>query len=243
MNTPLTPQSLARRSFLYRRLAGLGARFAAGNDAAIAASFGGADEAAAARNLGLADLSPRRRVGFKGPGAADWLVSQGVTVPEINRCAAQADGAMLFRLGANDLMITTDVAATATLPDRLSAAWAALENPPQSPRGFPMPRQEGFCWLVLTGQHAAAAMAKICGVDLRPHRFAAGEIAQTSVARLSAVVARADISDTLAYQLFADSASAEYWWDCILDAMQEFGGRPVGTEALAALQGAATGRA
>lgn len=235
MNTPLTPQSLPRRSFLYRKLAALGARFAAGNEAAIAASFGGTDEAAAAHYLGLADLSPLRRVGFKGPGAADWLVAQGLTVPEVNRCAAQADGARLFRLGANDLMITTDLGATATLPDKLSAAWAALENPPQSPRGFPMPRQEGFCWFVLTGRHAAAAMAKVCGVDLRPHRFPVGAIAQTSVARLSAVAARDDINGTLAFQLFADSASAEYWWDCILDAMQEFGGRPVGTEALRAL--------
>ena len=235
MNTPLTPESLARRSFVYRKLTDLGARFTASNEAAVAASFGGEDEAAAARNLALADLSPLRRAGFKGAGAADWLASQGVTVPEINRCAAQADGAMVFRLGANDIMITTDIATAAALPDRLSAAWAALENPPQAARGFPMPRQEGFCWFVLTGQHAAAAMAKICGVDLRPHKFAVGAIAQTSVARLSAVVARNDINGTPAYHLFADSASAEYWWDCILDAMQEFNGRPVGTEALAAL--------
>lgn len=235
MNTPLTPESLARRSFVYRKMADLGARFIASNESALAASFGGEDEAAAARNLALADLSPLRRVGFKGAGAADWLASQGVMVPEINRCAAQADGAMVFRLGANDIMITTDIAAAAALPERLSAAWAALENPPQAARGFPMPRQEGFCWFVLTGQHAAAAMAKICGVDLRPHKFAVGAIAQTSVARLSAVVARNDINGTPAYHLFADSASAEYWWDCIRDAMQEFNGRPVGTEALAAL--------
>lgn len=235
MNTPLTPQSRPRRSFVYRKLASLGARYLESNEAAVAASFGGAEEAAAARDLGLADLSPLRRTGFKGPGAADWLLSQGVTVPEINRCAAQADGARLFRLGANDLMITTDLGATATLPERLSLAWAGLEDPPQSPRGFPMPRQEGFCWFVLSGRHAAAAMAKICGVDLRPHKFPVGAIAQTSVARLSAVVARDDINGTLAYHLFADSASAEYWWDCILDAMQEFGGRAVGIDALRSL--------
>ncbi len=235
MNTPLTPESLPRRRFDYRKLTDIGARFTASNEAAVAASFGGEDEAGAARNLGLVDLSPLRRVGFKGAGAADWLASQGVTVPEINRCAVQADGAMVFRLGANDLMISTDIAATAHLPDRLSAAWSALENPPQTARGFPMPRQEGFCWFVLTGQHAAAAMAKICGVDLRPHKFALGAIAQTSVARLSAVIVRNDINGTLAYHLFADSASAEYWWDCILDAMQEFNGSAAGTEALSAL--------
>jgi sarcosine oxidase subunit gamma len=78
-------------------------------------------------------------------------------------------------------------------------------------------------------------MAKICGVDLRAHKFDNGAIAQTSVARLGAVVARADINGTLAFHLFVDSASAEYFWDCVIDAMQEFGGKAVGIDALRAL--------
>ena len=98
-----------------------------------------------------------------------------------------------------------------------------------------MPRQDGFCWFVLSGKHAASCLAKLCAVDLRPHRFPIGSIAQTSVARLSAVVARDDLGDVLAFHLFSDSASATYWWDCLVDAMQEFGGNAVGIDALRSL--------
>ncbi|MGQ0658520.1 MAG: hypothetical protein ACT4NU_10580 [Chromatiales bacterium] len=232
----LTPEARARRSFVYRKLLDAGARFVDANDAAVANTFAGdASEIDTARQLGLTDLSPLRRVGFKGPGAAEWLGALDVSVPAVNRAARQADGSLVLRLGANDIMIVTDLASSASLPERLLQAWDALENPPREPRGFPVPRQEGFCWFALTGSRADAVMAKLCGVDLRAHKFADGEIAQTSVARLSAVVARNDIGNTHAYYLYADSASAEYWWDCFIDAMREFAGRPVGLVALRAL--------
>ena len=234
----MTPESRPRRSFVYRKLRALGARFIEVNDAAVAGAFAASEEELeAARALGLADLSPLNRVGFKGTGAADWLAAQGVNVPAVNRAARQDDGTLVLRLGANDIMIVSDLASSSSLPERLSQAWERLDNPAGEPRGFPVPRREGFCWFVLTGARGDAVMAKLCGVDLRAHKFADGEIAQTSVARLSAVVVRNDIGDTHVWYLFADSASAQYWWDCFIDAMQEFGGRPVGLTALRALQG------
>jgi sarcosine oxidase subunit gamma len=36
----------------------------------------------------------------------------------------------------------------------------------------------------------------------------------------------------LAYHVLADSASAPYLWDCLIDAMAEFGGGPVGVDEL-----------
>lgn len=231
----MTPESHTRRSFVYRKLMTLGAQFIEVNDCAVAASFSDSDEMQAVRLLALCDLSPLRRVGFKGPGAAEWLAAQDVVVPAVNRAARQRDGSLVLRLGANDVMIVSDLACTSGLPAALIGRWTGLPDPPPEARGFPVPRQEGFCWFALSGARADALMAKLCAVDLRPHKFADGEIAQTSVARLSAVVARNDLNNTLGYYLFADSASAEYWWDCFTDAMQEFGGRPVGLATLRAL--------
>ena len=37
------------------------------------------------------------------------------------------------------------------------------------------------------------------------------------------------------YHLLADCAAVEYLWDCLLDAMAEFDGQPVGLTALRAL--------
>ena len=53
---------------------------------------------------------------------------------------------------------------------------------------------------------AADMFAKLCGVDLSPNRFAEGQVAQTSVARLSAIVIRSDTAGALAFHLLADSA-------------------------------------
>lgn len=233
----IAPESLPRRSFVYRKLTQLGAQFAELNGAATAQTFGNtAAEIEQARQLALCDLSPLPRTGFKGPGAADWLASQGVAVPPaVNRATQQADGALVARIGTNDLMVLGDLSGQSMLPARLVEAWRKEPVPPDAPRGFPVPRQDGFCWLAITGKHADALLAKLCGVDLRPHKFQVGEIAQTSVARLSAVVIRNDLNATLAYYLFADSASAEYWWDCLIDAMQEFAGTPVGLKAVQGL--------
>lgn len=232
--SPIVPESLPRRSFVYRKLVQLGAQFAEINGAAIAQVFGDdAAEIEQARQLGLCDLSPLPRTGFKGSGAAEWLATQGVAVPAaVNSATKVVDGALIARIGANDLMVLSDLAGQSTLPARLVEAWTSESMPPATPRGFPVPRQDGFCWLAVTGKHADAMLAKLCSVDLRPHKFQMGAIAQTSVARLSAVVIRNDRNATLAYYLFADSASAEYWWDCLVDAMEEFAGKPVGFNAL-----------
>ena len=77
--------------------------------------------------------------------------------------------------------------------------------------------------------------AKLCGVDLRPAKFPDLAIAQTSVAWLSAIVLRDDRGGTPAYHLLADSAAAAYLWDCLVDAMAEFDGRPAGLAAVRAL--------
>jgi sarcosine oxidase subunit gamma len=100
-----------------------------------------------------------------------------------------------------------------------------------------MPRAESHAWFLVTGERAPGMFAKICGVDLRPHRFAIGAIAQTSLAKMSAIVIRADLGEVPAYHVLADSASAEYLWGCLLDAMAEFAGAPVGWAAARQLAG------
>jgi sarcosine oxidase subunit gamma len=80
--------------------------------------------------------------------------------------------------------------------------------------------------------------SKICGIDLRPEKFAMGAVAQTSIARLNGIVIRADVGETLAYHFLTDNASARFMWDSVLDAMGEWGGAPVGLDAMRGLVGA-----
>ena len=191
-------------------------------------------EAAAARRLGLSDLSPLPRVGFRGPGAREWLTARGVDLPdEPNRACIQPDGAIALTRSWTEVLVLGAIHGADSLCARLEAGASDAHHA----RAYPLPRFDGLFWFALTGASAAECLAKVCGVDMREPAFPVGSVAQTSVARLSAVIVRVDAGATPLFHLLGDSASAEYAWTSLLDAMREFGGRPVGLRALHALAG------
>ncbi len=236
MPQSVDPNSVARRGFVYRSLAARGAEFIEISGGAIAAGFGGSveEEVAAARSLGLADLSPLPRIGFKGPGALEWLRARGIAgLDRDNRADRQESGEFAVRLAPGEALILGAIASESDLCRRLEEAWSSAD----APSFYPVLRGDGYFWFALTGADAAPMLAKLCGVDLRPGRFADGEVAQTSVARLNTVIVRADLGDVPVFQLLGDSASAEYYWGVLMDAMAEFEGRPVGLAALREIAG------
>src|SRR5262249_27935229 len=189
-------------------------------------------------SLGLADLSVLPRTGFKGVGTVEWLTAQGVSIgAESNRAYRQAGSELAARLAPTEIFLLDGLAGEGALVARLNAAWRWGSERPRTLIGYPMLRSESHAWFMVTGEKAPAMFAKLCGVDLRLHRFADGAIAQTSIAKMSGIVIRADLGGTPAYHLLADSASAEYLWQCVLDAMTEFAGAPVGLAALRRLAG------
>ena len=230
------PASFARRGFVYRLLAGRGAEFTEISGGAVAARFGASleEELAAARSLSLVDLSPLPRIGFKGPGALQWLGGQGIAgLDRDNRADTQGGGEIAVRLGPSEALILGAVARESTLCRRLEEAWPG-DDPA---RCHPVPRGDSHFWSAVSGAHAAPMLAKLCAVDLRITRFAQGEVAQTTVARLGAVIIRADLGPVPLFHILGDSASAEYYWEVVMDAMAEFDGRLVGLEALRELAG------
>jgi sarcosine oxidase subunit gamma len=74
--------------------------------------------------------------------------------------------------------------------------------------------------------------SKVCGVDLRPHKFANKAVAQTSVAKASAIVVRHDLGTTHCFYVLTDVSAAEFLWDCLIDAMLEYDGGPVGVASM-----------
>ena len=227
----LLPQERARRSFLYRELEKAGAIFAEVNGAAAALSYGGdaAAEAAQARSLGLCDLSALRRSGFKGWNMAAWLRGQGAEMAEENNVVTpQADATRIARLAPGEALLLGDYKGTGALIDKADESWSM-----DSADGcFQVPRAETNFWLALSGKHAPALFAKICAVDLRPEKFAPHRVAQTNVARLNAIVIRADSAEVPLFDLLGDMASAVYLWRALLDAMGEFDGKPIGLAVL-----------
>ena len=222
------PQDALRRSFHYRDLVAAGARFRPLGDSTIAADYGGEDESAAARVLGLVDLSPLPRAGFKGPKMADWLASRGAALgAESNRAYPITGGTLAARLAPGEVLLLGGLGGDSGPIAALEQAWSY-----DAAGVWPVPRRDASFWFAVTGEKSAAMFEKICGVDLRPKSFADHAIAQTSVARTNCIVIRGDIGGMPAYHLLGDSASAGFVWSAVLDAMAEFGGVPVGLDAL-----------
>lgn len=214
-----------RASFVRFALAALGAQPAAAGQALAVLRVPGENTAAP---VVLTDLSPFARTGFKGADTPDWLTRHGLTIPDTpNRAAVQADGSVLARLSAGEFLLLGRPGGESGLVERLDATWSWGDG---AGLCFPLPRQDSHAWFHLRGAKVPEMLAKLCGVDLRRHVFADGAVAQTSVARLNAIVLRQGDD----FHLLADSASAEYLWECVVDAMAEFGGSVAGADHLLA---------
>jgi sarcosine oxidase subunit gamma len=144
-----------------------------------------------------------------------------------NRAELQQDGSLLARLAPTEVLVLAPIVGKSVVAEAIERIGPAGEN-----ACYLAPRRESHCWFVVVGNDAGKMFAKLCGVDLLPGRFAADQVAQTSVARVNAIVIRHDLGGLLAFFVLADSASAEYLWDCLLDAMAEFSGTVCGADAI-----------
>ena len=226
------PVAYLRRAPLRRALQQAGAIWAESSDTAVAVSMPGT--ARRMTNLFMADLSALPRLGFKGRGTITAMKARGVTVEaEPNKAFAQPDGGLCLVLAASEVILLADPLAAdtkrdATALDAMLASWK-LEDEEQT---YPLLRHDSHAWLAVGGTKAAEMLAKMCAIDLAPHKFPNFSIAQTSVAKVSAIVTRADIGSTLTFHLLADSAAALYFWGCLMDAAHDLGGQIVGLTAL-----------
>ncbi|MFT4652073.1 MAG: sarcosine oxidase subunit gamma [Porticoccaceae bacterium] len=235
----LDPTMGMRRSQLYRRHINNNALFKkTGSNFVVSHYNNGSDqrtELEQARSMAICDLSTLPRAGFKGAGAPSWAENQGIKLPDsANTSIVQPEGCLVAKLSDQELLILSDIFANSHQLTALGEQSTRdhLENDTQT---YLLPRGDSHCWLAVTGNQAAEMFSKVCGVDLRPHKFALGNIAQTSVAKISAVVIRQDLGETLSYYILCDISATEFLWDCLLDAMQEYAGSPVGIGALEAL--------
>lgn len=233
MMNAVNPVQSVRRSMLYRWHERHGASFVEHAGAIVVASYAAnTAEVPAARELGLCDLSTLPRWGATGRGATAWLTDAGFDVPATaNRAARQANGDVLARLSNDEyLLLSTSLLIAAEPPAGMPDVHDNAAGPV-----YELPRQDSHAWFAVTGRKASAALATICGVDMRDVSFVDGAVAQTSIARVSAVVLRSDLGDSPCFFVLVSSTAAEYLWDAIAGAMVGPGGAHIGTRALGTL--------
>ena len=170
--------------------------------------------------LSLIDLSQLPRAGIKGKALSPWIKSQCYEIGVAsNRAYVQHDGVLIARLSPTELML---------LSNPLDPSLGAMTDLRASTyRCYAVRRQDSHYWFALTGACSPAMFAKLCGVDLSPDNFADHAVAQTFVARASAVIVRPDLDGTLCYYLLGDSSTIRDMWTCLIDAMNEFDGQVV----------------
>ena len=222
------PTSTLRRSPLYRRHLQDGGTFVEIGDELLVGNYQALPlEHEASQRLALCDLSTLARGGLTGSGAGAYLASGYIDLPlELNTSRRQVNGDTVARLSAVEyLYLGSSVLLGA--PSKVPAWTGNAEV-----KAYALPRRDSHCWFVLTGSEAAIALSKVCAIDFRSHRFADGRVAQTSLARISAIIVRSDLGKTPSFFILASSAATEFLWDCTIDAMQEFEGCVVGVDAI-----------
>lgn len=226
------PVDFACRSPVYQKQRAHDAVFGEIANATIATRYREGGEKSKAKELGLADLSPLPRLGFKGREVLSDMNRKGLALDFRPNCAfRQKDGALAAVLAMTEVLLLSPLSGAAPVLAKLEQGWSI----DHADGAYLVPRKDSHFWFMITGQHAPAMFAKICAVDLRRAAFENLAIAQTSAARSNVIIIRDDQGETPAYHLLGDSASAGYMWDCLLDAMAEWKGRPVGLNALSAL--------
>lgn len=222
----LQAQDFLERSPLYRKQAG--ATLGRLGDSVIVAHYGEHDESAQLQRCALIDLTNLARVGFRGAQAAEYLQARGYALPEApNRALTQADGSHVARLSQTEYLLLGSLRDAGRRIAQEEQEWAFSEA-----ANYLLPRQDSHAWLLLTGEHVSDVMAKLCGVDLRPAAFPPGSVAQTSAARINVIVINLGLGELPCFQILCDRASVSYFWDALLDAMAEFGGKPAGLDVL-----------
>lgn len=175
----------------------------------------------------LVDLSTQRRTGLRGRAAQSVLAAQSFPFPpQPNQLLVAQQGQLVARLGRSECWVLDDPLNPMLEPDVLDQASDA------SPDCYPLYCQHSHVWFALISDDSAdnsessdvlaELMAKLCAVDLRLPVFPPGSIAQTSVARVNAIVIRHSLNQSPAFFILSDRSSADYLWHTLIDAMQEF---------------------
>ena len=213
MNTPL------RLSPIHDALQQLGGSWREINGMPSLVTLSG-DQATAA-HLGIADLSFLTRFGVKGAGAANWLESQGIPVPDRpNTWCSLPDSGIIARLGISEFLIEDLHSAVA---HRLAEA---CQQPPA--QVYPVLRQDAA--IALCGAAVNELLLQTCSINFRSLSLAEDPVILTSMIGVSVTIIKSERSGQPVYRIWCDGTFGAYVWRTLLAISVELGGGAVGAE-------------
>lgn len=182
------------------------------------------DEDSARQRLGLSDLSFLPRFGLKGPGAAEWLLSHGVTSPAgINHWGELDHGGIIARLGTNEFFLEDGLNGNTVAPLR-----AALNR--GLPGVVPVFRQDAA--LAITGNEVNSLLVQTCNVNFNGFGMNERLVVMTSMVGVSVLVIRSLREGVPFYRIWCDGTFGPYLWTTLLQISGELGGAAIGVGGL-----------
>ena len=200
-------------------------------------------EAAAIRTaVGLADLSAWGKILIQGRGAnaaikaalgdCPTIVGEAIAVGAASKRVHLHGTGLLACLTREDWYLVTPIGGEEDALEKINAAIAA-----SGVFAHATDLTHGKGAILLAGPHAARVLPKVCALDFHPAGFPNRHAAQSSVAKVQAIILRDDVSGLLAYQIHVSRSEADSVWGALFDAAGEFGAQPVGYSALTGLMG------
>lgn len=175
--------------------------------------------AASGEAVSLAALPLFGQITFRGEAACLPLAAAafGVGLPAANRFESDGARAALW-LGPDEWLLVLPRAEVATTIARFDMAlagahFAAVET------------SSGRLGLEISGPRARTVLEKACHLDLHPRRFGPGQVAQSTFARVPAIILQRDEQPT--YWLLVRPSFAQYVARWVIDAMAEFRLAPI----------------
>jgi len=192
------------------------------HDMPVALHFGKPEtEGERIKSLALCDISVVPRMGLKGAGAAAWLKTQGLSIPEnIYDWLPTGNGGLIARTGGDEFFFESglDGELTPRLLANLDSKTAAV---------YRVIRQDAA--LVLIGQNSNAVLAETCGVDFSKPE---SRMVFSRVAGVSCSLLPFEVSGIPAFRIWFDNSYGRYLFETLLSIIRDLGGDVVGLEAL-----------
>jgi len=176
-------------------------------------------ERAASADLALCDLSGLPFLEFKGPGAADWLSANGLSVPaEIYQGNSTASDGWLTRTGADEFLLrgSSDNQSPELPVDLLDGIYQ---------QDLLITRRQDAL-LLLAGQRINQLIGQTCGLDY--DQLASRETVFTRVAAVSCGLLKDQLTDYPVCWLWIDPSQALYLWHELVQIIEDLAGHVVG---------------
>jgi sarcosine oxidase, subunit gamma len=179
-----------------------------------------AKELEVAKTLALADASFLPRIVIKGPQAASFLQSLGISIPETTlKVVPLENGGLIARTGGSEFFLESGPVGWPS-----HAVQDGLGSPSYKDGVYPVLRQDAS--LIISGSRAGELFRHVSSYDFltNPHY----DLVFTLIAGVSCSVLRTELNGIPAFRLWTDGTYGTYIWHTLLEVAKELGGGAVG---------------